>query len=288
MQRARDNCARVLSTALLMIVIAGCATTMSQSFSGNIAHAILNQNDPETVRAGAPAFMLLLDGFIADNPRQRDLLRGGADLYGVYATVFVEDRDRAQRLARKSLDYARAALCAKGSAACGQLDQHYADFTGSVGDFGKDDIGYLFSFAAAWANWIHLNRDDWMLMADLAKVNALMHRVVELDPAWKLGRAQLYLGVINSQLPAALGGLPEHGREHFEKALASSAGRDLAGKVEYARHYARLVFDQDLHDRLLREVLAADPVFTDLTLSNVIAQQQARQLLESSNEYFEE
>jgi hypothetical protein len=89
---------------------------------------------------------------------------------------------------------------------------------------------------------------------------------------------------MRTQLPPALGGKPERGRTHFDQALKFSGGRDLMAKVEYARRYARLVFNQELHDRLLKEVLAADPREPDLTLSNVLAQEQARELLQ--DEYF--
>ena len=40
------------------------------------------------------------------------------------------------------------------------------------------------------------------------------------------------------------------------RAVEISGGRNLMAKVLFARHYARLVFDQGLHDRLLGEVLA--------------------------------
>jgi len=56
-------------------------------------------------------------------------------------------------------------------------------------------------------------------------------------------------------------------------------------KVEYARRYARLVFNQELHQRLLEEVLESDPRQPGLTLSNVLAQQQAVMLLQ--DEYFQ-
>jgi hypothetical protein len=57
-------------------------------------------------------------------------------------------------------------------------------------------------------------------------------------------------------------------------------------KVLYARQYARLVFDRPLHDRLLNEVVAADPEAPGLTLGNTLAQEQALLLLASADEYF--
>jgi hypothetical protein len=83
-----------------------------------------------------------------------------------------------------------------------------------------------------------------------------------------------------------MGGKPELGREHFEKAVRLSGGDNLTAKVVYARQYARLVFNRELHDRLLNEVIMADPVAPDLTLMNMLAQQQAKQLLAEANDYF--
>ena len=65
-----------------------------------------------------------------------------------------------------------------------------------------------------------------------------------------------------------------------------SVERHLMVKVLQARYYARLVFDRPLHDRLLREVLAADPQAPGLTLSNTLARQQARGLLAGAEEFF--
>ena len=283
-----SNVVRLFSIALVVILCGACATALPRSFSKNISHAILNQNDPETVRAGAPAFLLLLDGFIDANPDDRDLLRATADLYGAYATVFVDDTDRARRLATKALGYAHSALCKGTPGTCGGLVKIYAEFVSSLSRFDKSDLTYLYSFGAAWAGWVNAHSEDWNARADLPKIEALMHRIVDLDESYQWGRAHLYLGVLNSQLPPSLGGKLEHAREHFEKSIELSAGRDLISKVEFAHRYARLIFDQGLHDRLLQEVLDADPSVPGLTLSNVIAQEKASQLLARSSDYFGE
>jgi len=40
------------------------------------------------------------------------------------------------------------------------------------------------------------------------------------------------------------------------------------------------------HDRLLNEVLSADPIAPGFTLMNVLAQERAKKLLESGKDYF--
>ena len=83
-----------------------------------------------------------------------------------------------------------------------------------------------------------------------------------------------------------MGGHPEKGREHFERALVLSEEKYLMTKVVYAEQYARLVFDREVHDRLLNEVVDADPVVEGMTLTNRIAQERARELLATSDDYF--
>ena len=58
------------------------------------------------------------------------------------------------------------------------------------------------------------------------------------------------------------------------------------GRVLFARGYARLLYERDLHDRLLNEVVAADPYANGLTLANVLAQEDAAALLAGADDYF--
>lgn len=107
-----------------------------------------------------------------------------------------------------------------------------------------------------------------------------------LDETYQKGSAHLYMGILQSLLPAALGGKPEIARQHFETAIQLSENKNLMARVSYAEHYARLVFNQALHDKLLKEVLEAKPEQPGLTLMNTLAQQKARQLLETGKDYF--
>ena len=87
-------------------------------------------------------------------------------------------------------------------------------------------------------------------------------------------------------VPPGLGGKPEIGKAHFDRAISISGGRNLMSKVFCAEMYARLLFDRELHDRLLTEVLEADVKAPGFTLMNVVAKKQAKQLLLSGDDYF--
>lgn len=281
-----------LAILLLPIVaVSGCSSMVSSAtadLADTLLSAVLDQDDPETVRQGAPAYLLLIDGLIADDARDLDLLLAGASLYSSYAAAFVEDRERASRLARKGRDYGWRALCRAERAACGIWDAPYGRFEDVIAGMGPGQVEVLFGSAASWASWIQANRGDWKAIGDKARVDFMMRRIVALDPDYQRGAAHMYLGILETLLPQSMGGRPERGREHFERVIELSNGRNLMAKVEIADLYARLVFDRDLHDRLCREVLAADPAEPGLTLVNTLAQERARRLLEASEDYFGE
>ena len=110
---------------LLCFSLGGCASLVSSATSqvaDNVTLAILNQNDPETVRDGAPAYLIMIDGLIEGDPENVRLLLSGAKLYGSYTAAFlIDDEERARRLADKSLAYARRGICAQDDAVCEAL-----------------------------------------------------------------------------------------------------------------------------------------------------------------------
>jgi len=272
-----------------ILLLSGCASLVSSATSrmaDNITLAISNQDDPATVRDGAPAYLLMIDGLIEGDPENTDLLLSGAKLYGSYASAFVEDETRVQRLANKSYAYARRALCEQAADVCNstgaKLDQFQASLTAS----GKKDLKVLYGFAVAWAGWIQANSSDWNAIADISKVKALFQHCLAIDEGFDDGGSHIYLGVFESLLPPSLGGQPEIARKHFERALEISQGRNLMISVLMAKHYARLVFDQELHDSLLSGVISANSEARGFTLINTLAKPQAEQLLAESEEFF--
>jgi len=278
-----------LFVLLMLAALAGCAsfaTSTTSRFADNLSASILNQNDPETVEAGMPAYLLLIDSLIEGDPKNENYLLSGSRLYGAYASAFIKEPERSKLFTRKARDYSDRALCVHRAQLCKLPERPYEDFAATLGTLKSGDVPVLYTSAAAWAGWIQANSSDWNAIASLAKVKAMMTRVVELDETYDHGEAHLYLGVIDTLLPAALGGRPEEGRIHFERAIELSGGRDLMAKVEYARRYARITYDRPLHDRLLQEVLDADVDAPGLTLSNVLAKRQARALLASADSYF--
>ena len=269
--------------------LGGCASLMSQATSGlssNVTAAILNQDDPETVRDGAPAFLLMLDSFVEGAPDDVGTLGTAAELYAAYGVLFVADPERAGKLTTRSLAYAERGLCASNRKACGMDGLPYSDYRDRLAKLGARDIESLYTYSLAWFAYIKVHAADMRALAKLPRAEAALKRVQTLDPDFNRTEVEHYLGVLSTIRPPALGGDFDGGRRHFENALQASGGRNLAVKVDFARYYARTLYERELHDRLLEEVLDADPVQQDLTLFNVLAQREARELLDSADEYF--
>jgi len=272
-----------------VFLLSGCSFFISSAtvdMTENLSQAILNNNDLATVEAGGPAYLLMVDSLLYRSPDDESLLREAANIYTAYTTVFVKDEARAKKLTEKALDYAFRANCAHRPETCRFRSISFQDFENTLSAMKKKDVPELFTLGSAWSAWIQMHREDWNAVAELSRVEAIMRRIIELDEFYKDGSAHLYLGVLATFLPPALGGKPDVGRSHFERALEISRDKNLMVKVMYARHYARLMFDQQLHNRLLQEVLDAETDVPGYTLSNTLAQQQAKELLKSGEDYF--
>lgn len=281
---------RIISPAfwicLVFMAFTAFGCSIKSDLMSSLSTTILNNNDLEMVEAGAPAYLLMVDSLINQDPDSETVLATGARLYTAYADVFVTDRDRSKKLSDKALGYAENALCLADDHACGLRRMPFDDFKTVLDRMDEDQLPYLFTMGNAWASWIMSHRDDFNALADISRIEALMNRVVAIDETFQDGGAYLYLATLSTFLPPALGGKPEQGKIYFEKAIELSGGKNLMTKVMYAKLYARMIFDRPLHDRLLREVMETDPEIPGYVLINTYAQRSARQLMESADDYF--
>ncbi|MEJ6517158.1 MAG: TRAP transporter TatT component family protein [Pseudomonadales bacterium] len=272
---------------VLMGMLNGCANLMSSVTSGlaeDLADTILNSNDVDTVREGIPAYLLMIDSFLRSSPNNPELLMAASNLNSAF-TIFTNE-ERGRLLSQKSLDYSLRAACARNKTLCDLNEAEFEVYKQRVDAITNKDVDIAYSLAVAWTGWMQAHSNDWNAIAQLGKVKYLMAHCIELDETISDGGPHLYMGGLETVLPASLGGNPEKGRAHFERSIEISQGQFLMAKVVFAEQYAKLVFDKQMHDRLLNEVLTADPVSEGRTLTNTVAQTRARELLAESDDYF--
>lgn len=279
---------KLLAALSVAFVLTGCASlvrTATAPLADSIRIGIENQTDPQIARSGLPAYLMLLDGLIAKNPNDASLLATGAKLYGGYSAL-VADPKRQTALAQTAFAYAERAVCVDLKTLCGATAQPFEKLKAIISKLAKKDVPTAFVYAAAWAALIQSDSGNWDQVAAVPKVTALMQQLVKLEPEYERGLPEVYLGVLNALLPPAYGGKPEVAKAHFERAIALSERRNLMAQTLYAQFYARLVFDQELHDQLLKEVLDAPTAAPGFGLSNALAQARASELIKSGKDYF--
>jgi hypothetical protein len=279
----------LLVLAAVVLLNSGCASIVSSAasnFADNLATAISNQNDPELVRDGAPAYLLLLDSLLVGNPDDPMLLAAAANLYASYGAVFADDPARAARLSAHAQDYAKKAICISYSPSCDWDDMDYESFVATLAGLKTEHDDVVYAYGVSSLAYIRAHSEDWNALARLPHMEALLKRNLEIGDGESDGAIYTFLGILVTLRPPALGGQPEKGREYFERAMEIGGGYDLSAKLEFARSYARPLYERELHDRLLSEVLAADAEVPGYTLTNVLAQRDAAELLSSADDFF--
>jgi hypothetical protein len=262
---------------------------MSSAATGladNLSVAILNQDDPEIVRMGAPSYLLLLDSFVEGSPDNPDILAATAYLYAIYGALFADDEVRAAKLTSRARRYALRAMCESYSPACGWPDATYDEFVAILEGIGPKRAELLYTYGFASLAFLRAHRSDVSSLAELPQIEALLEHYLSISGDEVNSSVYTFMGILLTLRPPALGGEPERAREFFETGIKLSNGHDLSVKVEFARGYAKLLYERELHDQLLNEVLEADPYQDGFILTNVMAQEEAATLLAEADDYF--
>ena len=280
----------------VLLVTGGCAPTKPARVSAvaytaeEVFIAATKQSDPTIVRAGTPAYLMLVDGLIEAYPDNSKLLTAGCQAYTAYASSFVEDTDpkNAAALYAKAKHYGFRALSKKRDfqqVVAGSVDE----FVAFLKQYNKQDVPSLFWTASAWGKWISLNLDSVEALADMAMLEATMQRTLELDDSFYYGSPHLLMAVYLAARPDIIGGNINKAREHFDKAFSLGADKLLSAKVLFARYYAVRLRDRVLFAKTLQAVIDA-PVdaVPELTLANTLAKKKAREMLEKVDDYFGE
>ena len=274
--------------ALLTVLI--FATTLFSSFSSLITSvcvrpAVSNlqkQSDIELVCEGASSYLLMIDSMIESDPNNKELLKIGAQSYaGSVAALQACDspKERLKTLSNKSARYGKSLLSTMLPIDGGDQEKIEA----ALEKRSSADAHYLFWGSYGWLAWIEQQQGSPAALADLVTVEKIMTRLLELDDTVEQGGPHLFFGVLFGSKPQMIGGDPEQSRYHFERALEISNRSFLMAHVLFAATYSRMVFDQDLHDNLLEEVLTFDlDQVPDNRLSNQIAKRRAQELLEEN------
>lgn len=282
---------KLLILFVLAGLISGCGlkkmTTRTVGAISWDGSAILeSEQDVQLARESTVPLIKSLEVFSAGDPDDRRYMALLAKAYGQYAFGFYEEdiiRYKGRDDAKYKMSLNRADLFyGRGK----DYGRHGLNAKSAPDDFGKKDIPLLFWTAFSWGNWLNLHKDDPGAIVEMPSVQALVERVVELEPNYYYGAALSFLGALHASRPAMLGGDSAKSREYFNRALEASP-HYLMNKVIAALYLAVQTQDRAYFERLLREVMAADAnALPEQRLANELAKRRAALLLERVDDYF--
>jgi tetratricopeptide (TPR) repeat protein len=283
----------ILLSFLLCLALPGCYSGQqlildkATGLFKEIALSANRQSDVSLVRQGLPSYLLMIDGLIQSFPEDPDIHLAGAQAYAFYASLLDEtESSRAAQNIHRAKIYALKSLHLTPLFK-GVLDGSLDRFQEALQKTDQTHVSLLFMAGSIWGTWIAQGPDPVEGMADLSKVEAIMDKVLQLDPGIYYGGPHLFKGILLSARPVQFGGDLKKADSHFKQALAYSKDKFLMTSVYYAQYYAKQRLDRELFVATLNKVLSI-PVDSepDLTLSNTLAHQKAKKLLSQVDEFF--
>ncbi|MGA7277098.1 MAG: TRAP transporter TatT component family protein [Desulfocapsaceae bacterium] len=271
---------------IVLICVSLCLSSCSSLITTNVIQpAVSNlqqQTNIDLVCEGAPAFLLMIDSMLVNSPENQDLLLTGTQSYSGYAAALEEcgGADKVAPIADKAKLYGLRLL---GSYLPSVTEKNYADLDRELARLDRGDVPDVFWGTYGWLIWLKEQKGSPEAIADIVFIEKIMLRLLEIDESYEGGSIHLFFGSYYAAKPAMLGGRPDLSKIHFDKALTLSRRSFLLTQTTYAETLARATQDQQLHDRLLKEVLAfpldSAPEFG---LSNRIAVSKAKRLLKEN------
>lgn len=283
----------MMALALASAMGGGCAlirrgaARIISPVASQLSDGLMHQNDVELVREGAPAFLLMLDALAEAHPDNPAVLIAAADAQMAYATGFVDkaQKDRAKTMYLKAKTYGLRAL-ARNKHFAAAVEGPQEHFAKALKSFKAKDADALFTTALAWVMWIIASSDSPAALGEMPQALAMMQRVQELAPDIREGGVDQFYGIYFTVLPLGAGRDLEKARACFERSIEVAGPDYLLNRVTFAEFYARYALDQELFERVLQEVLAAEPKTPEFTLMNSVAKMRAQRLLGQVDDLF--
>lgn len=277
---------------LFSCLFLGCFHQIAVNSLGGImddGFVVLNEEqDLDIADKSIASNLKLLETILRSDPNNTHYLFLASMGYSSYALGFVEDDnpDRARLLYLRGTDYGMKILYHNTKFANARV-KSIDEFRTALSSFTKDDVPAMFWTAIGWGSYISLSISDPTALADLEKVEAMMHFVLEKDSTYFYGGAHFFLGTVDGSRPQMFGGHPEASREHFEECLKINSGKFLMTYVYYARSYAVQTQNQKLFDECLTIVdTTSIDILPQARLSNAIAKKKAKLLREKTDQLF--
>ncbi len=306
----------LLVAALLCAVGAsGCGwiKTIALDMTGSVliegSKALNEEPDYEIVRIALPANLKTVEVMMAANPGNLDMLYMAGQGFAAYTYLVIEDdidqadaagdakkvaelKARALALYLRAQNYTAQLNRTKDTPSTevrkiletGTPDQIKA----LLAKFVKKDVPGLFWYTFSWVGQVNLDQSNPARISDLPRIEALINRIVDLDPTYYHGLPMIIAGSVYSR-GALFGGDLPRGNEFFAKGVKAGEGKFLIAKFNWARYYALQAQDKALYCRLLQEVIdAPTTLLPEQQMMNNVSQRWASRWIGRASSLFED
>jgi predicted anti-sigma-YlaC factor YlaD len=291
---------------LLISQLLGCSFkkiavhTLANALTEGSTNAFAMDDDPQLVREALPFALKTMETLLQSDPKNKKLLIGTAAGFVQYSHAFVllpadaiekEDlnkarqmRDRAKRLFLRARNYGLRALEISHP---GISDSIIMDPFAAVRRADKKAVAALYWTGVAWGSAISVAKDNMALVAELPIVSAVMERALDLDESWQNGAIHEFFIVFDANRSKAEGGGVEKAEKHFQRAMALNKDRSISPLVTLAESVCVKQQNRKRFESLLQQVLEFDVnQYPQYRLSNILARQKAKLLLEDIDDLF--
>lgn len=260
-----------------------------------------SDDDPDLVAQAIPFGLKLIESLLAESPRHTGLLVAAASGFTGYSYAFVDQRAdeaaseslersvalraRARRLYLRAKGYGMRALEVKHPGFAAQLE---SNSTTALSGVRKSEVQALYWTAAAQGLAISVSKDNPEMIAQLPLVDAMIHRVMELDEAWGNGSVPEFLiSLEGSRTGVKPAEQQANMRQYYERALKLSKGAHASLYVSFAENACVPAQNRKEFQGMIERALAVDPdQHPEYRLVNLVAQRRARWLLGHADELF--
>ena len=297
-----------LLMVLVLIFLPACS--IKKLAMNQVANALTDQtsgtvfsgdNDPELVGDALPFAIKLYESLMVANPNHLGLKLKTGSLYIMYANAFLQtpalmlpesefkmqefNYKRAKNLYLRGRDIVLTALEHKYPGFRQNLQKKL--FAQALKATNKKDVPLLYWAGAGWLGAYAIDPFDMDLGMTMPAAAALMDRVLELEENYAAGAIHEFYILYYGSLPEYMGGSLQKARNHFEKAIAISAGKSSTPYIALATTVA--VKEQNFGEfqSLLKQALAIDPgIDPENRLLNILNQRKALWLIEHADDFF--
>jgi predicted anti-sigma-YlaC factor YlaD len=252
------------------------------------------EEDLDLARESSAFYLKLSESVLLQSPGNLKLAEAVAGGFTQYAFAFVSfEADRAEskdaRRAQKLRERAARLYLRAHRHAMIALEHHQPGFGSSLANpnpalwprIRDAEVGIAYWAAASWGGLISLSKDDPDTVADLPLAMRLAKLAWERSPGFGDGALATLMGSFEVARP---GGSAEAATAFFDRAIATSHGKNAGAFVAKAEAIALPSRDRASFDALLQQALAASASRRDL--ANVAMRERALWLIDVADDIF--